>query len=121
VDLSQLPEPMRARMAERAARPPLQRVHDLLQSYVMDAVDLDEVRDDLAGTARFSSHAADNLRRDLEALEWVLTAELPSGTLLHLVEDDCNFGLDDDPTDAGAAIFLRQIVDILREVLDAAR
>nr|WP_221376466.1 hypothetical protein [Actinoplanes polyasparticus] len=108
-------------MAEQDARPPLRRVRDLLQTYVLDAVDLDEIRADMSDTAGFSTFAARSLRQDLEALEWALTADLPVGTLLHLVEDDANFGLDDDPTDAGAAVFLRQIADILREVLGPAR
>ncbi|WP_250036066.1 hypothetical protein [Paractinoplanes maris] len=118
MDLSQLPEPLRARMAERDARPALRKVRDFLQTYVMDAVDLDEMRADLSDTAGYSTRS---LHQDLEALEWVLTAELPTGTLLHLVEDDANFGLDEDPTDAGATVFLRRVVDILREVLESAR
>ncbi|MBM2621796.1 hypothetical protein JIG36_40460 [Actinoplanes sp. LDG1-06] len=61
------------------------------------------------------------LRQDLEALEFVLTADLPEGTLLRLVEDDANRGLDHDPTDAGAAVFLREVADTLRSVVETAR
>jgi hypothetical protein len=83
----------------------------------MDAVELDEVRADLTDAAGYTTRY---LRQDLEALESILAAELPAGTLLRLVEDDANFGLDHDPTDAGAAVFLRQIVDMLRQVIDSA-
>ncbi|MCM4080482.1 hypothetical protein [Paractinoplanes hotanensis] len=116
--MSQLPEPLRASIAERDARPPIQKVRDLLRAYVLDTDGFHETRAGMADTARYSTRS---LRQELEALEWALEADLPPGTLLHLVEDDANRGMDDDPTDAGAAVFLRQVAVILREVLDSAR
>ena len=105
-------------MAERDARPPLQKVRDLLRSFVLDTDGLHETRAEMSDAASYTTRY---LRQQLDALEWALESDLPTGTLLHLVEDDANIGLDDDPTDAGAAVFLRQIADILREVLEQAR
>ncbi|MCY1141839.1 hypothetical protein OWR29_27905 [Actinoplanes sp. Pm04-4] len=114
---AQIEEQFRARMAEQDARDPLRKVRDLLQTYVEDAVDLDEVRADMASVA---THSTRYLRQELEALEWVLTTEQPKYTLLDLVEGDANKGLDHDPTDSGAAVFLWEVARILREVLDEA-
>ncbi|MCY1141840.1 hypothetical protein OWR29_27910 [Actinoplanes sp. Pm04-4] len=117
MDQSQLPEPMRARRAERDARTPLQKVQDLLRGFVLDTDGLDQTRAEMVDAAGYTTRY---LRQQLEALEWALEADLPPGTLLHLVESDANIGLDDDPTDAGAAVFLRQVADILRGVLAEA-
>ena len=102
-------------MAELEARSSLQKVRDLLHAHVSDADGLDEGRADFALTARATT---DNLRQELDALESIVTEDLPPGTLLRLVEGDGNWGLDHDPTDAGAAAFLRQLAGILRSVLD---
>lgn len=56
----------------------------------------------------------------LEALESILAEPQPEGTLRWLVEVDCNWGIDDDPTDRGAAVVLRQIADILRDAIEEA-
>ncbi|TDO38038.1 hypothetical protein C8E87_1680 [Paractinoplanes brasiliensis] len=104
-------------MAELEARSALQKVRDLLQSYVMDAGGMQGVRAEFEHTAQATTRF---LRQELDALESVLADELPPGTLLRLVEDDANWGLD-DPSDAGAAAFLREVADILRSVIDSAR
>ncbi|GAB2592597.1 hypothetical protein Aab01nite_37390 [Paractinoplanes abujensis] len=103
-------------MAELDARPALQKVRDLLQSYVMDSGGMQGVRAEFRHSAQITTRF---LRQDLEALESVLAADLPPGTLVRLVEDDANWGLD-DPTDAGAAALLREIADVLRSVVDSA-
>ena len=115
MDPSLIPEPLRARMAGLEARSSLQRVRDLLQTYVMDADGLDEVRADMAQTAQVTTRY---LRADLDALRSVLADDLPPGTLLRLVADDGNWGLGHDATDAGAAAFLRDLAGILQSVLD---
>ncbi|MDY7090331.1 MAG: hypothetical protein SYR96_35220, partial [Actinomycetota bacterium] len=72
-------------------------MRDLLRSYVLDTDGFDQTRREMADAARYTTRY---LRQELEALEWALEADLPTGTLLHLVESDANIGLDDDPTDA---------------------
>jgi len=101
-------------MAELDARSSLQRVRDLLRSYVLGADGLEDVRAEFADSARTSTRF---LRQDLAAVETVLAADLSPGTLLRLVEDDANWGLDHDPTDARAAVFLREVADVLRSVI----
>jgi hypothetical protein len=104
-------------MAELDARSSLEKVRHLLRSYVLGAGDFDEIRAEFTDTARMTTRF---LRQDLTAIDAVLAADLPAGTLLRLVEDDANWGLDQDPTDAGAAAFLRKVADILRSVVDSA-
>lgn len=114
MDESRLPDPLRARRAELDARSALQRVRDLLRSYVLGADGIEEIRSEFTDSAQTTTRF---LRQDLAAIESVLAADLPAGTLLRLVEDDGNWGLDHDPTDAGAAAFLREIADVLRSVV----
>lgn len=115
--MSGLPDSARRRVAQRSALPPIDKVRALLHGYVADADDLVEVRAELQQTARTDTLF---LRQYLEALEIVLAEPQPSGMLLRLVEGDANWGLDHDPTDAGAAVFLREVAEILRRVLAAA-
>ncbi|MCM4080434.1 hypothetical protein [Paractinoplanes hotanensis] len=114
MDTSGLPEPVRRRIAQRSALPPIEKVRALLHSYVADAEDLAEIRAELRRTA---STNAFFLRQYLEALEAVLAEPQPPGTLLRLVEDDANWGIDHDQTDAGAAVFLGGVAATLRSVL----
>ena len=117
MDTSRLPEPLRARMAERDALPALEKVGSLLRGHVADTDGLEEVREELTMTARSSTRY---LRQQLGAIETVLTEDLPAGTLLRLVEGDGLWPLDDDPTDAGAAHFLRELADLLSGIIQAA-
>ena len=110
-----MPEPLRARMAEKEARPPLEKVRSLLRSHVADTDGWGEIRDEVEMTAR---HSARPLRQGLAAIEAVLTDEPPPGTLLRMVAGDAGWPLDDDPTDAGAAAFLRDLATLIRSVLD---
>ncbi|MBL7256210.1 hypothetical protein [Paractinoplanes lichenicola] len=112
-----IPEPLRARLAEREARSDLEKVRSLLQGYVEDSDGIDEIRNGLARTARRNTHF---LRQELAAVESLLTAELPSGTLFRLVAVNGGWDLDHDPTDAGAAVFLRELAGWVREAIDAA-
>jgi hypothetical protein len=116
MDASQIPEPLRARMAEMDAQPPVERVGWLLRAHVADTDGDDEIRDELGMTAR---HSTRSLHRALAAIEVLLTEEQPPGTLLYLVADDGLRSLD-DPTDRGAAEFLRQLAGWTRTAIEDA-
>jgi hypothetical protein len=118
MDNPDLPEPLRARLAERQARPSVEKLRSFLHVYVEDSLDLDEVRDEIRQTAQDDTS---QLRNDLAALEAVLAEPHEPGTLLRLVEGDGNWGLDHDQTDAGAAAFLRELAQTLRSVIDEVR
>jgi hypothetical protein len=111
-----LPESMRAHLAERDAQPPLGTVREFLLGHVADAESLDEVR---ARLRRIAQHSTRMHRRVLGAIESVLAASWPPDALARLVGWDGNWVLD-DPSDAGAARFLRDLAQLLREVIDGA-
>lgn len=104
-------------MAELEARSPLETVRGFLGGYVADAESFDEIRTDLQQLAQVNTRS---IRRNLAAFEAFL-AEPPSapGTLARLVGWEGNWVLD-DPSDAGAAQFLRELAQLLRSVLDDA-
>ncbi|MCY1141903.1 hypothetical protein OWR29_28245 [Actinoplanes sp. Pm04-4] len=114
MDTSGLPDSIRRRIAQRSALPAIDKVRSLLHGYVADAEDIAEIRAELLRTARTDSFF---LRQYLDALDTVLAEPQPPGTLLRLVEDDANWGIDHDQTDAGAAVFLREVAATLRSVL----
>jgi hypothetical protein len=113
MDMSDLPESLRARIAERSALSSIDKVRKLLHSYVHDADSFDEIRDELRDTAATSTLFLDQYRA---ALETVLAEPQPPGTLLRLVAGDGNRGLD-DPTDAEAAAYLRRLLEALQSVI----
>ncbi|MCU7726304.1 hypothetical protein ODJ79_21455 [Actinoplanes sp. KI2] len=117
MDPSRTRDTLRARMAELDARPPLEKVRDLLNGHVVDTDGWGEIRDELRMTVR---HSARPLRQGLDAIDAVLAAELPPGTLLRMVAGEAGKSLDHDPTDAGAAAFLRELAALIRSVLDEA-
>jgi hypothetical protein len=117
MDSSQTRDLLRARMAEQDARPPLEKVRDLLDGHVVDTDGWGEIRDELRMTAQ---HSTRPLRQGLDAIDAVLAAELPTGTLLRMVAGEAGKSLDHDPTDAGAAAFLRELAGVIRSVLDEA-
>jgi hypothetical protein len=114
MDVSGLPESLRARIAERTALAPIEKVRKFLHGYVMDAESFEEIRGELLLTARQSTLF---LRQYLVALETILAEPQPTGTLLYLVESDANWGIDHDQTDTGAAVFLAELTEMLRSVL----
>jgi hypothetical protein len=116
MEISGLPEPLRQRLAEQAAKPPLETVREFLFANVADAANYDDIRWQLQELARTNTRLH---RLDLAALESVLATSWPPNTLSRLVGWDGNWVLD-DPSDAGAAEFLRGLADMLREVIDAA-
>ena len=97
--------------------PALETARSFLSGVVADAGSLDEVRTDLVRLAQTNTGSH---QRYLRALETVLAEEQPSGTLLQLVEGYGNWSLDHDPTDAGAAAFLAELVTMLRSVIAEA-
>ncbi|GID95938.1 hypothetical protein ACFQFC_18915 [Amorphoplanes digitatis] len=113
MDISRLPESMRARIEARNALSSLDRVREFLGSHVQDADGLDEVRADLRRTAHFGTVRHHG---DLAALEAVVAEQHPPGTLARLVGWEANWVLD-DPSDAGAARFLTDLAEMLREVI----
>lgn len=117
MNTSPIPEPLRARMAELEARSDVEKVRSLLNGYVQDTESIEEIRQELALTAQYNTHF---LRQELEAVESLLTADLPSGTLFRLVAVNGGWDLDHEPTDAGAAAFLRELAGWVREAIDAA-
>lgn len=104
-------------MAQLAAQPALDTARDFLGGFVSDAGSLEEVRSDLAQLAQTNTRAH---RRYLTALETVLAEPQPPGTLLQLVAGYGNWSLDHDPTDSGAAVFLADLVTMLRSIIDEA-
>lgn len=115
MDAPRIPDSLRSHIAEKDARPPLEKVRSLLRSHVADTDGWGEIRDELEMT---SQHSTRPLRQGLEAIDAVLSEDLPPGTLLRMVAGDAGRPLDDDPTDAGAAVFLRKLADLIRSVLD---
>jgi hypothetical protein len=102
-------------MAEKEARSPLENVRSLLRSHVADTDGWGEIRDEFVMTAQ---HSTRPLRQGLDAIDAVLSEETPPGTLLRLVAGDAGWPLDDDPPDAGAAVFLRELAGLIHTVLD---
>ena len=103
-------------MAEMDARSPVEWIGWLLRGHVADTEGEEEIRDELSMTAQ---HSTQSLRRALTAVDVLLTEEQPPGTLLYLVADDGSRSLD-DPTDRGAAVFLRQLAEWTRAAVDDA-
>jgi hypothetical protein len=115
MDPSQTRDMLAARTAILDARPPLEKVRDLLDGYVVDTDGWGESRELLTMTAQ---HTTRPLRQGLDAIDAVLAAELPPGTLLRMVAGEAGKSLDHDPTDAGAAGYLRELAGVIRSVLD---
>lgn len=116
METSGLPESVRARMEQLAARSPMQTVRDFLRNNVTDVDSVDEIRAGLQQTATFDTFY---LRQELAAIESVAANPPTDGTLARLVGWEANWVLD-DPSDAGAAAFLRKLAEMLRSVLDEA-
>ena len=115
--MSELPEPLRARMREQNAAPVIDVVRDFLGFKVADAESLDEIRADLRQTAQVSTR---KLQRELAALETVLADPPPvPGALARMVAWEGNWVLADS-SDAAAAAFLRQLAQMLRDAVDEA-
>ncbi|MFI5896565.1 hypothetical protein ACIA5D_41340 [Actinoplanes sp. NPDC051513] len=117
MDSSQIREQLRRRAEELLAEPPLETVRGFLATEIGDAADFEEARDSLAQLAQVNIRSH---QRELWALERVI-ADPPAepGALARLVAWDANWVLD-DTSDAAALQFLREVAQMLREVIEAA-
>ncbi|GAA2567428.1 hypothetical protein GCM10010435_46360 [Winogradskya consettensis] len=116
MDMSDLPEPLRARMAERDARSSMKVLQDFVARYLPEADGVEEMRADFLYTAGYN---VSSLRQDLKAIEAVLAERPAAGVLSRLVAWEGNWVLD-DPSDEGAARFLGELAQVLREVIGRA-
>lgn len=116
MDSSRLPEPLRSRAEELDQLPPSEHVKRLLRFRVGTMGSFDEIRTELRKTA---AHTTRRLAQELTHLESLLTLPQPPGLLTQLVATEANWVLD-DPTDETSAAFLRQIADLIREVIAEA-
>ena len=92
----------------------METLREFLRNHVTDTAGLDEVRTDLRQVAQFDTFY---LRQDLAAIEAVLAMPPAEGALARLVGWDANWVLD-DPSDTGAAVFLAELAQLLRSVID---
>jgi hypothetical protein len=93
--------------------PPLEATRRFLQDFVSDEDSLDSIR------GRVRRMAAINTRmlwKGLQGIESLLANRPASGILSTLVSMDANWVLD-DPSDAGAKVFLSEIAEMLHEEL----
>jgi hypothetical protein len=112
----EIPEPLRRRMMEHENEDALDTVRSLL-SHFSDADSFEEAEAELRSIAEYSTRG---IARYLRGLEELLNRKLEPGVPAYLVGWVGNWVLD-DPSDAGALEFLRQVADMLRSVLaDAA-
>lgn len=111
-DQDELREKFRARL-NAPPPPPLEAARAFLQSYVFDADGEDEIFRDIKRMAAINRRTID---QGLAGLEALLGAELPPDTLSHLVAVDGNRRLQ-DPSDAGARIWLQSLLERARAAL----
>ncbi|MFD3507128.1 hypothetical protein [Nocardia sp. NPDC058666] len=79
-----------------------------------DSDGLDEVRADLAWRVELNRNSVE---LDAEAIEALLASQQPEGTLSWMVACDGNWVLDDAGSDAAAADWLREMVNLIRGVV----
>lgn len=106
-------EVLRARMS-RPRPPAIDEVREFLLCHVADIDDLDELRRDVARTAQLNQKT---VLRDAEAIEALLSALQPPGTLSWMVAAQGNWVLDDETSDDAAAEWLRGLATLIREVV----
>ncbi len=103
-------------MAEKRTEPPLAQVRDFLQSFLGDALDLDEARTTLRMLAQTNTRS---IHLALDSIEQVVADPMMESELARLVGWDGNWVLE-DPSNAGAKVFLQEVADMLRDILDDA-
>ena len=116
MDRSRLPEPTRRCLEERDAEPVIDQVRSLLGWLLGEAYSVDEVRGQLQ---RLAGSNTRGIRRDLTAIEALLANPPGEGVMARLVGWDGNWVLE-DPSDAGAAAFLQEVAEMLRQVIAEA-
>ncbi|MBV9602568.1 MAG: hypothetical protein JOZ87_37705 [Chloroflexi bacterium] len=88
-------------------------------SYVADAGDFDDIRQEAARMARIDTRTVEQGLAGIEGL--LADPPHPPGTLAQLVARDANWKLPDRTSDVAAAEFLGELADLLRDVLRACR
>jgi hypothetical protein len=116
MDRSELADRLRNHVAKQDAKPAMEILETFLATEFGDAESFDEVRTGLEQLAQVSLQSH---RRVLRALDVVISDPPMDGTLAHLVGWEGNWVLD-DPSDAGALRFLREVADMLREIIATA-
>lgn len=110
----EVPDKLRARASQPPA-PPLDQVREFLRGYIADASGLDDVRTELVRMAEVNR---ETVRRKAVAIEDLLAAPPPPGTLATMVAVDGNWVLDDETSDAAAATWLASMATLIREILE---
>jgi hypothetical protein len=114
MELPEFRERMRERAAREAARPPIEKVREMLGGHFADAENLNEVEQDFRETATIT---LTGIKQDLAALEAVLADPRLHDQLGRMVAWDANWVLD-DPSDDGARQFLEGVAEMLRDIAD---
>jgi hypothetical protein len=104
-------EKLRRRAEELASRPPIEEARSFLGAWVAPAGSLEEAGDG------FRHLGPVPVQRALRAIEALLAEPQEEGVLANLVGWDANWVLD-DPSDAGAAEFLREVAGLMRQALE---
>lgn len=99
--------------ADAPAPPPLEATRAFLESFCSDSDGIEEVRDEVARAAAYNPRP---VRAALRAIEEVIADPPGDGTLSYMVAVDANRSLD-DPGDAGALEYLREVASVVRGVL----
>jgi hypothetical protein len=113
----EVPDKLRAR-ANQPRPPASEQVREFLRGYVADCDGLDDLREDLVRTAQVNR---ETVRRKAEAIEALLAAPPPPGTLATMVAVDGNWVLDDETSDAAAAAWLHDIAALIHGVVAETR
>ena len=116
MDGEELRERFRARL-NAPPPPPLEATRMFLSRYVEDALTLEEVRQHARRMAGVNTRT---LEQGLAGIEALLADPPPPGALARLVANEGNWVLDDPTSDVAAAAFLRQLADLVRDVLKEA-
>jgi hypothetical protein len=117
MDLSRLPDSLRRNIEERVALPPLEAVRKYLGGFFNDADTFEEVRAELEDLAQTNIRAHQQFLHGLDAV--IANPPTEPNALNHLVAWDANWVLD-EPSDASSLEFLREVAQMLREVIAEA-
>lgn len=94
---------------------PLEETRKFLRRYWSDEDGSDTIYDDMKRTISLSPKP---ITAGLQAIEALLKAPLPEGTLLHLVVWDANHPLE-EATEEAARAWLQEIAEFTREVIES--
>lgn len=112
--------PLRDELAARmhaSTQNPFEAAAKFLRIFFSDADGLDEARAHLARMAGINQRS---LTQGLAGIESLLAAPPPDGRLSYLVAVEANWPLE-DPSDEGAKLWLREIAQLIRDVLGSSQ